>query len=114
MAGTGCRNGNPEADVQTIEAHNDHVRIHVRVQPKASRNAIVMEEGGRIRVALTAPPVEGAANKALREYVAEVFDVSRAAVSLVSGEKSREKVLAVSGIDEARARAVLAAAGRMK
>lgn len=80
--------------------------LRVRVQPKASRNAIKMDESGAVRVALTAAPVDGAANLALRELVAKVMGLPKGAVSLVSGEKSREKMLRLDGIgaEEARTR----------
>ena len=71
--------------------------LHVRVQPKASRNAIILEPDGRIRTALTAPPIEGAANKALVDFVAKTLGVSKSAVSVVKGEKSREKTVRVDG-----------------
>lgn len=58
---------------------------------------MLTEEGG-IRVALTAPPVEGKANKALIAYLAKVLDVPRRTISLERGEKSREKVLRIAGV----------------
>ncbi|MBI5090833.1 MAG: DUF167 domain-containing protein [Candidatus Hydrogenedentes bacterium] len=72
--------------------------LKVRVQPKASRNAIKLEESGVIRVALTAAPVDGEANMALREFLAKALRIPRGAVDLVSGEKSREKVLRLEGL----------------
>lgn len=81
-----------------IEQRDDRVLIRLRVQPKASRNAVSVEPDGRIRVALTAPPVDGAANKALCDYIAKQLRIPRGAVELVHGEKSRDKVIAVTGI----------------
>jgi hypothetical protein len=72
--------------------------VRVRVQPKASRDAMVFEPDGRIRVALTAPPVEGAANKALCAYLAKRLGVPKRAVTLMAGETSREKTLRVEGV----------------
>jgi uncharacterized protein (TIGR00251 family) len=83
------------------------VLLHVRVQPRASRNALVVERDGRIRVALTAPPVEGAANEALRAFLAETFGVSRSAVTVVRGDKSREKTVSIEGVGEERVQGVL-------
>ena len=51
-----------------LRADGSDVLLHVRVQPRASREAVVGEVEGRLRVALTAPPVEGAANDALRRF----------------------------------------------
>lgn len=93
-------------------AKGSGILVTVRVQPRASRNALVVEPDGRIRVALTAPPVEGAANEALRAFLAEFFSVSRASVQVVRGDKSRDKVVSVAGISEQRIKAVLQEATR--
>ena len=87
-----------------IEIKNGQVLIHVRVQPKASRNDLIVAEDGRIRVALTAPPVEGAANKALCVFLAHYFGIPRSAVTLVSGDKSREKTVSIAGTHETQIR----------
>lgn len=71
----------------------DDVLLRVRVQPRASRNCIRREPDGRIRVALNAPPVEGKANKALCAFLAKQFGLSKSAVLLESGERSRDKTL---------------------
>lgn len=83
--------------MKALEQRNSDVLLRVRVQPKASRNAISASEG-RIRVALTAPPVEGAANQALEAFLAKAFGIPRRAVHLVSGEKSREKTVRLEGV----------------
>ena len=75
-------------------------RLRVRLQPRASRNEVVGWQEGVLRVRLTAPPVEGAANKALTDFIAEVLGVKRAQVRLVSGQKSRDKVLEIEGLTE--------------
>jgi uncharacterized protein (TIGR00251 family) len=69
------------------------------VQPKASRDACIVEADGRIRVALTAPPVDGAANASLTAFIAGRLDLPKRAVRLVAGEKSRDKVIAIEGLD---------------
>jgi len=79
--------------------------VDIRVQPKASRNALVLEPDGHIRVTLTAPPVEGAANAALREFVAGVLGIARSSVAVVKGERSRNKTLRITGLDIARVNA---------
>lgn len=84
--------------MKPIEQNKDKVLLHVRVQPKASRNAFCLEPDGRIRVALTAPPVEGAANKALVEFVAKGLRVPKRAVTIEKGDKSREKTLGILGV----------------
>jgi uncharacterized protein (TIGR00251 family) len=75
--------------------------LRVRVQPRASRNEVTGWRDGVLHVRLTAPPVEGAANAACREFLAELLGVKRAQVELVGGEKSREKRFRVSGLTDA-------------
>lgn len=84
--------------MQALEPDGADVILRVRVQPKASRAQIRVEEDGRVRVALTAPPVDGAANKALCVFLADCFGLPKRAVTLESGHKSREKAVRLSGI----------------
>jgi uncharacterized protein len=79
-------------------------QIDVRLTPRAAREQIAPAEGGGYVVRVTAPPVDGRANEALRRLVARRAGVATSRVKLVRGEKSREKVLRVEGIDEATLR----------
>ena len=81
----------------TIEERDGCVLLRVRVQPKAARNAVLMEPDGRVRVALTAPPVDDAANKALCVVMAKELELPRRLVTVVSGQKSRDKLLRIEG-----------------
>ncbi len=74
------------------------IRLRLRVQPRASSEAVAGLAGDAIRVRLTAPPVDGAANEALVRFLAERLQVGRANVSLVSGQAGRTKVVAVTGV----------------
>lgn len=85
------------------------VRVPVRVAPRASRDAVLGVHDGALKVALTAPPVEGAANESLVKLLAKSLGVSKGSVRLVSGEKSRDKVVVVVGVDEAAVRALVSA-----
>jgi uncharacterized protein (TIGR00251 family) len=69
----------------------------VRVQSRARKNAITGVVGDAIKLALTAPPVEGKANRACIEFLAEFLNVSRASVTIVAGQSSRNKVIRVAG-----------------
>ncbi|HPO17553.1 MAG TPA: DUF167 domain-containing protein [Candidatus Hydrogenedentes bacterium] len=84
-----------------IEQRNGYVLLTTRVQPKASRNEIIVNYDNSLRVALTAPPVEGEANKALCVFLAEHLGIPKRAVTLVSGAKSRVKKVSVAGLDAA-------------
>jgi uncharacterized protein (TIGR00251 family) len=74
------------------------VELLVLVQPRASRTKVVGEHDGRLKIALAAPPVDGEANAALIEFVADALDVRKADVQLVDGETSRRKRLLVQGV----------------
>jgi hypothetical protein len=69
----------------------------LRVQPRASRNAIVGVMGDAIKLAITAPPVDGKANQAVVEYLADLFRVSKSSIVIVSGETGRNKLVAIRG-----------------
>ena len=70
----------------------------VRVVPRSSRTEIVGEHDGALRVRLTAPPVEGAANLALVRLLARALDVSPGAVEIISGKSSRTKTVNIAGL----------------
>lgn len=89
-----------------IEEKDGVVRFAVRVSPRASREAIAGVHDGALKVALTAPPVEGAANAALIALLAKALGVPKRSVRIVSGESSRQKRVEVEGVDAARVRAL--------
>lgn len=70
----------------------------MRVQPRASRNEIAGLHGAELRVRITAPPVDGAANAALIQFLAAALGLSRSDVTLLTGEGSRSKVVSARGI----------------
>ncbi len=70
----------------------------VRVHPRAKKDAITGEVGDALKVALTAPPVDGRANEACSAFFAKLLKVPRASVSIASGLASRNKVLRVAGL----------------
>ncbi|MCP4642831.1 MAG: DUF167 domain-containing protein [bacterium] len=86
--------------MNAVEGRSDHVLLRVRVQPKASRNAIRTETDGRVRVSVTAAPVDGKANKAVCAYVAKSLGLRKSAVALASGGQARDKVLRVTDTTE--------------
>src|SRR3990172_559085 len=74
------------------------VTLAVRVIPRSSRNEVAGVQGDALKVRLTAPPVEGAANAALIEFLAKQLGVRTSAVSILSGDKSRHKTVRVEGV----------------
>jgi uncharacterized protein (TIGR00251 family) len=85
-----------------IHVRGDAVLIAVKLQPRASCDTIVGAAGGELRIKVKAPPVDSAANQALIDLVADTLGCSRRCVSLIRGEKSRHKLLAVTELPLAR------------
>ena len=81
-----------------ISVRGGAVRFAVRVQPRSSRNAIEGVLGGALKVRLTAPPVDGAANEALIALLADELGVAKRAVRIVGGETGRNKIVEVEGV----------------
>ncbi len=73
------------------------MRIQVRVIPRSSKNSIVWEEGA-LKVRLTAPPVDGAANEALIALLAEHLGLPKRSISIVRGATSRQKTVEIVGM----------------
>jgi uncharacterized protein (TIGR00251 family) len=82
-----------------IEPTRGGVIIAVRVIPRASRSRAAGTRDGALLVRLQAPPVDGAANAELIAVIADLLDVSRRAVTIVSGERGRSKRVRVAGVD---------------
>lgn len=81
-----------------VQEGDDSVTFEVRVAPRASRNAIVGVHEGALKVSLTAPPVEGAANEALRKLLAKALGVPKSNIEIIRGERGRNKVLRIRGV----------------
>ena len=84
------------------------VTFAVRVRPRAKKNYITGELGDALKVALTAPPIHGHANEACIEFFAKLLAVQRSAVSIASGQTSRNKVIRVTGRSAEEVRSKLA------
>jgi uncharacterized protein (TIGR00251 family) len=76
------------------------VLLSIRVQPRAKRDEVVGERAGAIVIRLKAPPVDGKANAALIEFIANAANLPRSRVEIVRGATAREKVVRVAGIAE--------------
>ena len=79
---------------------NRETVIQVRVLPRSSRNEVIGGENGVFKVKLAAPPVDGKANKALKEFLAKRLGVSRRNVEIISGERSRLKSIRIHGLSQ--------------
>jgi uncharacterized protein (TIGR00251 family) len=80
----------------------------VKVRPRARKNAITGAVGDALKLALTAPPVEGKANQAVVEFFADFFQIARASVTIANGASSRNKVVRITGTTEEHIRRRLA------
>ena len=75
------------------------VEVFLFVQPRASRNKIIGLQGEELKVTLTAPPVDGAANKACCTFLAKLCSLPKSSVKLISGDTSRHKRLLLEDAD---------------
>ena len=80
-----------------LHAQPDGVLLSVKLQPRASKNEICQPLGDELKIKVTAPPVDAAANQALIELLAETLDCPRGKVELVRGQTSRHKTIKLHG-----------------
>jgi len=86
---------------------NDTICFRVRVQPRASKDEIAGEMAGALKVRLRAPAVEGRANEALIEFLAQLLKTPKSAVRILSGDRSRIKRIEIRGVTGQQVRALL-------
>ncbi len=92
-----------------LRSQGRDVFLSVKVQPRASRNELGGLHGSELKLAVTAPPVDSAANQAVVEFLAAALGLPRRNVTLVRGQTSRHKVLRLDGITAEAAAAKLGA-----
>jgi uncharacterized protein (TIGR00251 family) len=92
---------------EIIKADKDGVTLWVRVVPRSSRNGVggVLEDA--VKITLTAPPVDGAANEALIEILAKLCGLRKGAITILSGHTARQKRVHLSGADLATVKKAL-------
>ena len=83
-----------------IKEFPDGITFRVRVQPRASKNTVAGIMGDCLKINLTSPPVDGAANAACIAFIAAFLDVAKSSVDITNGLKNRSKVVKVTGIDK--------------
>ncbi len=76
------------------------LRLPVRVIPRSSRNQLAGEQDGALKVKITAPPVDGEANQALVNFLAEYLKVAKKNIKIIKGETSKTKIIEISGINK--------------
>jgi uncharacterized protein (TIGR00251 family) len=82
----------------------DGVVLNIRVVPRASKTAVQGVLGDALKIRLQAPPVDGKANAALVEFLADTLGISKSDVTLLSGETGRVKRVLIRNLDEAEVR----------
>jgi len=87
-----------------IREHEGAITFEVRVAPRASHSRVMGVQDGALKVALTAPPVDGAANEALTKLLAKALGVAKSDIEILHGDRGRIKVLRVHGVSAADVR----------
>ena len=88
-----------------VTQYEDSIILEVRVIPRSSKSEIVGEYDEALKVKISAPPVDGAANKELIKVLSKTFGVSKSSVEIISGETSKIKQIKIYGIDAEKFRA---------
>ena len=92
-----------------LESKDGSVTFSVRVLPRASRSEIIGEHDGALKVKLTSPPVEGAANEELIKILSKELGIAKAEVEIISGRSSKTKRIRIHGGNTTNIRAILKA-----
>ena len=79
--------------------NNPPLTITVQVQPRSSSDEIAGVHDGRLKVRISAPPVEGKANERLKEVLAKAFGISKSGIEIIRGKTSKFKTIRISGVD---------------
>jgi hypothetical protein len=89
------------------QRQDNTLALHLYIQPKASRNRIAGLHNDSVKLCITAPPVDNAANKAIVVFLAKLFKIPKSAITIQSGQQGRNKLVILSDISLAEAEARL-------
>ncbi|MDD5286566.1 MAG: DUF167 family protein [Desulfuromonadaceae bacterium] len=95
------------SDQPLCTVNGDGIILSLHIQPRASKNEVCGVHDNALKIRLTSPPVDGAANKLCREFLAGIFDVPKSAVEIIAGETSRHKRISICDSDTGRLARVL-------
>jgi uncharacterized protein (TIGR00251 family) len=95
--------------VIVLQQHSEGVILPVRAQPGARKNAVVGDQNGALKLAVSAPADQGKANKALLELLCDSLGLKRSQVELLTGDKSRDKRFLIRGLSLSEIQGRLAA-----
>jgi len=85
----------------------DYVNIQVQIQPRFSKDQIVGLHDGRLKITISAPPIDGKANESLIEFLAKTFKVSKSNIDILKGHTSKLKTIKLSGINQNTYRSIV-------
>jgi uncharacterized protein (TIGR00251 family) len=91
-------NSDPGKTALKITETADGITFGIHVQPRASRNELCGVQGEELKLRLTSPPVEDAANRLCTEYLAKLLGVAKSDVTIIAGARSRHKTIRIRGI----------------
>ncbi|MBW7898587.1 hypothetical protein B188_18340 [Candidatus Brocadiaceae bacterium B188] len=77
---------------------NSGVILSIRTRPGSGKNCVLGEYGGRLKLAVTAAPEKGKANKAVIKLLAEIFQIHESSIHIISGKSSQDKRLLIEGL----------------
>jgi uncharacterized protein (TIGR00251 family) len=82
-----------------IKSNKTGIQFTAVIQPRASRNQIIGIHNHSLKIKLTSPPVDGAANQACIKFLAKAFGISPSRIDIVKGETSKNKIIQIEGMD---------------
>jgi uncharacterized protein len=100
-------NRNSDKTSLKITETGEGVTFAVHVQPRASRNELCGVKGEELKLRLTSPPVDDAANRLCIEFLAKLLDVAKSSVTIMAGARSRHKIIRVNSITAAKVIALM-------
>jgi len=103
------RRASPARAARDLTANE--ARLEIDVRPRAATSGVLLGADGVLRIRVAAPPVEGAANRAVRRLIADALDCPPSALEIVQGERVRRKVIWIRGLSADQVRRRLAARG---
>lgn len=95
------------SDQPLCTVNGEGIILSLHIQPRASKNEICGIQDNSLKIRLTSPPVDGAANKLCREFLACIFNVPKSAIEIISGETSRLKRVRILGNNPERLKNII-------
>ncbi len=82
-----------------IKEVKDGIVLHIKISPNSSKNEIIKNDG-ELKVKITAPPIDGKANKALIEFLSKSFKIPKSYFEIIKGETSKEKTILIKNVSK--------------